>query len=169
MGCQINALDRMSIVSSCFSGKVSEALRKSRVSPAMGLMSPDDPGPVFIYPCRLPTFASCYTGCKINSPLNSSNKSIETLWTAREWSLLRHLGVFTVHCRHLSSNNIFLWRGSERLILENAHFWLYRFRAGISPLMQASPQKGLCQIYASEIVSGQKIQCENLILCQVLW
>lgn len=38
----------------------------------------------------------------------------------------------------------------------------------VSPLKQGRPQKRLCQASASEIASGQKKQCENLKLCQVL-
>lgn len=125
----------MSIVFFCFFGKVLEVFRKFRVFLVMGFMFLDDFGFVFIYLCRFFTFAFCYIGCKINLFFNFFNKLIEILWIVREWSLLRYLGVFIVYCRYLFSNNIFFWRGSERLIFENVYFWFYRFRVGISFFM----------------------------------
>lgn len=110
--------------------------------------------------------------CKVSSFLNSLNKSTENLCTETGSRKLKCMGVYPVHCRHCSSKNVFLWRGSVCWVLKRipyTRFCFCRCCAGeLSPPTWASRQSRLCQENAPEIVPGQKNQSENLKRCQVL-
>lgn len=111
--------------------------------------------------------------CKVSSSLNSLNKSTENLCTEMDSRKLKCMGVYTVHCTHFSSKNVFLGRGSVCWVLKRfprTRFRFCRCCAGeLSPPTWASRQNRLCQGNAPEIVPGQKNQSENLKRCRVLW